>query len=368
VVDPFLLLALAHACARRLQQSDPVKESLDDGEGPRRTRGDAGIVPAVPAVSDGPTKLPATAWCRWRRGTDGGGPLERVVDLRSASGHLLRRAQQVHTETWRRSVARVTGPQYAVLVAVAGWPGVDQTRAGELASLDKSTASGIVSRLVGGGWIERVQDRDDRRRRLLQLTTRGRADLAPVTTAAAAVQERLLASVPPGERDVFIDALARVARVDEGGLSQQPARGAVLVMARTPGYLIRRAQQWHSGCWAELVPDVTEPQYAVLATTVSLGVATQAQIASGASLDSSSAGDVVARLVERGWLTHVDDAQDRRRRPVRATAPATTALRLLRTPVVEVQEQVLAPLEPGQRAHFIRWMSLVAGLETADVS
>lgn len=38
-----------------------------------------------------------------------------------------------------------------VLVAIAGWDDVDQRRAGQLASLDKSTVAEVVRRLVGKG-------------------------------------------------------------------------------------------------------------------------------------------------------------------------------------------------------------------------
>ena len=286
-----------------------------------------------------------------------------VVDHLSAPGHLLRRAQQVHTEAWSRLVADVTGPQYAVLVAVAGWPGLDQKRAGELASLDKSTAAGIVTRLVAGGWLNRVHDPSDRRRRLLELSPKGRDALAGITASARAVQEELLAPLPEGERDDFLEVLGRVARLGETDIGEQGTEHRTLVMARTPGYLIRRAQQLHTAYWNERVRDVTGPQYAVLAAVLADGVATHAEIGLRASLDSSSTREIVGRLIDNGWLEPVENARDRRSRPVRVTAPATTAIRLLREPVLEVQRHVLAPLEAEDQARFINWMRRVAGVD-----
>lgn len=285
-----------------------------------------------------------------------------LVDRVNAPGHLLRRAQQVHTECWSRVVDRVTGPQYAVLVAVAGWPGLEQKRAGELASLDKATAAGIVGRLVSTGWIDRVADPSDRRRRLLELTPAARRDMTALTKAAAEVQQFLLSPLSTPDRESFVDLLARVARIDESGILDQSPDPAVLTMARTPGYLIRRAQQLHTSYWADQVGDLTGPQYAVMAAALDAGVATNAQIGAAASLDSSTTGSIVARLLSQGWLESVDNAEDRRSRPVRATRPARTAIPLLRTPVVRVQRQLLALLDPPERDAFIKQLTLVARL------
>jgi MarR family transcriptional regulator, lower aerobic nicotinate degradation pathway regulator len=292
--------------------------------------------------------------------------LQDVVDQTHAPGYLLRRAQQAHTEAWTRTVARVTGPQYSVLVAVAGWPGLDQTRAGELASLDKATAAGIVGRLVVGGWLEHVADPADGRRRLLDLTLQGRRDLPQLTADARKVQVHLLASLPEREREPFVDILGRVARLEGSCILQQRAEERVLVMARTPGYLIRRAQQLHTAYWGDKVRDITGPQYAVLAATLRAGVATYAEIGAGASLDSSSTRDIVERLTEKGWLEPVDNMHDRRSRPVRATAPAAAAMRLLRDRVLDVQRQLLDPLPAADRDQLIAWLRLVAGIDQAS--
>jgi DNA-binding MarR family transcriptional regulator len=286
-----------------------------------------------------------------------------VVDPLRSPGHLLRRAQQVHTVAWSRMVVDVTGPQYALLVTVAGWEGLDQKRAGELASLDKSTAAGIVARLVSGGWLRRVRDPGDRRRRLLELTGKGREELPVLTVGARRVQEELLAPLPEGERDDFLDALGRVARLNESDIGEQRIEERTLVMARTPGYLIRRAQQLHTAYWNAEVRDVTGPQYAVLAAVLAAGVATHAEIGSRASLDSSSTREIVGRLIDKGWLESVENARDRRSRPVRATAPATTAVRLLQEPVREVQRHVLQPLVADDRDRFVAWLRQVAGVD-----
>ncbi len=247
-----------------------------------------------------------------------------------------------------------------MLVAVAGWPGQDQKHVGEFASLDKSTAAGIIDRLAAAGWLERVPDPTDRRRRLLELSPSVRSALPGLTAAAAAVQQQLLEPLPLAQRDPFVDALGQVARLAGSGILEQGVDRRVLVMARTPGYLIRRAQQLHATYWREHVADITGPQYAVLAVTLSAGIATYAEIGERASLDSSSTRDIVGRLIEGGWLEPVEHAPDRRSRPVRVTTPARTAVRLLRDPVERVQAEILAPLDATSAERFLRWMRMVA--------
>jgi DNA-binding MarR family transcriptional regulator len=138
-----------------------------------------------------------------------------VVSPALSPGHLLRRAQQVHTELWATRVEGLTGPQYATLVAIAGWDDVDQRRAGQLASLDKSTVAEVVRRLVDKGWVRRTPDPADRRRRLLTLTDGSRERLAEVTEAARSVQRDILAVLRPADRPHFVERLGRVARIEE---------------------------------------------------------------------------------------------------------------------------------------------------------
>lgn len=279
-----------------------------------------------------------------------------LVDLLTAPGHLLRLAQQIHTEAWARLVQQVTGPQYAVLVVVDSWRSIDQKRVGHLASLDRSTLADIVSRLAVRGWLERNVDAADQRRRLISLTEYGTAQLPQVTEAAGKVQSSLLAPLAVDVHAHFVDLLARVARLESSDIATQQRSAYTLQMSRTPGYLLRRAQQVHASCWAQAVPNVTGPQYAVLASVKQLETATQAEIGALAGLDSSSAMDVVERLCRKGWVAKEPDTRDRRAQLVRLTEPADIALRLLHDPVAAVQEQLLAPLSAGAAADFLALM------------
>lgn len=287
----------------------------------------------------------------------------------AAPGHLLRRAQQVHTDYWSRAIAEdITGPQYATLVSVAGWPEVDQKMAGELASLDKSTAAGVVARLEKKGWVSRRRHPDDARRRLLVLTEHARRRLPALTAGAAEVQRLLLQPLAERDRLEFLSLLQRVAFPDpNSAVGTAPLHNLdVLEMATTPGYLIRRAQQIHAAVWMQIFAgDLTSPQYAVLTAVATADTDTvdQAQICLRASLDSSSVTDIVARLEEKGWITRQRDQGDRRRMRIALTLPAVTAMRHLTRSVEQVQNEVLRALDARQRDQFISLMQQVALIE-----
>jgi len=260
----------------------------------------------------------------------------------------------------------VTGPQYATLVAIAGWPEVDQRRAGELASLDKSTVAGVVRRLEQKGWIDRRPDPHDARRRLLVLSDCAKEQMPSLTAAAAQVQSFLLDPVPEEQRASLIGLLQRVAfRDEEGMLGLAPEHEIdALEMVSTPGYLIRRAQQVHALLWNEILAgDLTSSQYAVLAATAAVDSIDQASIGTRASLDSSTVADVVARLTDKGWLTRDRDPVDRRRFSVSLTGPAVAAMRHLTGSVERVQDHLLARLDRGERAQFVELMQRVARID-----
>jgi DNA-binding MarR family transcriptional regulator len=306
-----------------------------------------------PFSGDGHTAPGAS---RWR------GPVREpeAVAPATSPGSLLRRAQQVHTELWSERVHDVTGPQYAVLVAVAAWPDVNQRRAGTLASLDKSSIADVVNRLVGKGWLEQVRDPRDGRRRVLTLAPRSRELLPGVTAAAASVQHTLLAPLQPGLAEPFVASLGLVARIADADVAEQDETGDLLVMRQTPGYLIRRAQQVHTALWSSAVADVTGPQYAVLASVARLGLADQGQIGEAASLDPSSTAAVVRRLSVEGWLIKDVAAGDRRRAAVRLSVPGTLALSALAGCVTQVQDHLLDPLPVPDRGQFVAALQHVA--------
>ncbi len=121
-----------------------------------------------------------------------GQPVEPVLPLPTAPGHLLRRAEQLHGSAWSRLVgADITPSQYAVLTALSGKPQASQVEVSELASLDKSSGADIIGRLASRGHIVLNRDPEDRRRKVLELAPQGTALLRDVTPTVQSVQDSL---------------------------------------------------------------------------------------------------------------------------------------------------------------------------------
>jgi len=127
-------------------------------------------------------------------------------------GHLIRRAQRVHTAYWAQVFDReLTGPQYAAIHVLARWPDLNQRQLGDVAGLDKSTAADLLDRLERRGWVVRHRDPADGRGKLLALSDAAAALVDDLAPRVAEVQDALLAPVAQPDRDDFLRALALVA-------------------------------------------------------------------------------------------------------------------------------------------------------------
>lgn len=128
-------------------------------------------------------------------------------------GHLIRLAQQRHTALWAEELgAALTGPQFAVLRVLATAGPLAQAAVAELAALDRSSASEVLSRLEVRGWIQRRPGAGDRRSRTVSLAEDGLAFMESVEAGVERVQHRILEPVPPRDRDRLVELLAVVAR------------------------------------------------------------------------------------------------------------------------------------------------------------
>jgi DNA-binding MarR family transcriptional regulator len=289
-----------------------------------------------------------------------------VLSLPATPGHLLRRAQQVHTAMWAEYTrTELTGPQYGLLASLAAEPMIDQTRAAELASLDKNNTADIVARLARRGWIRRSADPADRRRRVLELTPPAKVAMREITPAVQRVQDALLELVPPGGREELVRMLAAIAyqQGDPPSPASPPDGLPVLPLPHSPGYLIRRSQRMHGAIWARLVgAETTSPQYAVLVALASEPGADQVTVGRLASLDRSSTADIVARLLRAGWVRQEHRPGYGRRSILSLTVEAATGLRRITPKAAAVQRELLSPLSPQDAAAFPGWLAYVAFL------
>ncbi len=133
-------------------------------------------------------------------------------DLQTAPGHLIRRAQQIAVAIFAEETGgqELTPVQFALLAELSRHPTVDQVTLAAHIAVDVATLGQVVLRLEQRGLLARAADADDRRRKRLAITRRGRAQLAKIVPAVAAAQTRILAPLSADEQAVFCRLLAKL--------------------------------------------------------------------------------------------------------------------------------------------------------------
>lgn len=146
---------------------------------------------------------------------------------------------------------------------------------------------------------------------------------------------------------------------DDGSRSLADLHGA-------PGHLFRRARQFHDALWLQVVGDTLTPlQYAVLIALEAEPELSQRTLGERIALDKSTIGDLVARLVRRGFVTRRPDPDDARRRILLMTESGRKAVYQVRPAVVEIGHRILAPLQPEERDELIRLLDKLLFSEPA---
>jgi len=291
--------------------------------------------------------------------------------LDATPGHLVRCAQQIHGNLWTKEIGNgLTSVQFAVLLAIAQSPGIDQRTVGRRASLDKSTAADVVGRLAQRGLVTRARG-EDGRRRILHLADEGATVLLDAAPGVMKVQEDLLAPLAPTDRGSLLQLLRSVAHRARPPASGSPGTHVIadprwraqipdICLQEVPGHLVRRAQQVHTSAWSECVTSVVSSvQYNVLLVLHHHPGIDQRTLGALASLDKSTGGEVVARMVERRLVERARDAGDARRNLLWNGVCGEALLFERARAVVEVQELLLAPLDDREGRLF---MTLTAQL------
>jgi DNA-binding MarR family transcriptional regulator len=102
-------------------------------------------------------------------------------------------------------------PQFLLMRLVAFNEGKSQQALGEALNIPASRMVGIIDGLEQRGVLERRADPSDRRRRALYLTEEGRRLLGQAFELAMAHEMKVTSPLRPGEREVLLDLLQRLA-------------------------------------------------------------------------------------------------------------------------------------------------------------
>ena len=106
--------------------------------------------------------------------------------------------------------------EWRLLAVLGRYPDLTATELGERTAMDKVAVSRAVASLVADGRLTRKVDGNDRRRTKLRLSSKGYRIYDEVAPLALAYQQRLVASLEPGERVLLEELLARL-NVRSGG-------------------------------------------------------------------------------------------------------------------------------------------------------
>jgi MarR family transcriptional regulator, temperature-dependent positive regulator of motility len=133
--------------------------------------------------------------------------------LEQSPTHLVHRVAQCVSDVFGGQTKDygLTPRQVAVLTTVANNEGLSQTGIVARTGIDRSTLADLVRRLQRKGLLQRRRTKDDARAYAVKLTEEGRRVLSVVEPLAKAVDEQILATLPPKDRQNLINALQSIA-------------------------------------------------------------------------------------------------------------------------------------------------------------
>ena len=98
-----------------------------------------------------------------------------------------------------------------MLEAVSLKSGLTQTDLVRATGIDRSTLADMVARMTAKGLLEREKSAIDARAKAVRLSEAGQAALEAARPRVAAADKRIMALLPKGKRDGFLDLLAELA-------------------------------------------------------------------------------------------------------------------------------------------------------------
>jgi MarR family transcriptional regulator, lower aerobic nicotinate degradation pathway regulator len=121
------------------------------------------------------------------------------------------------------------------------------------------------------------------------------------------------------------------------------------------GFLLRVAVQRHTSIFtARMIEALTQTQFAALAKLHEVGPCSQNHLGRLIYLDAATIKGVVDRLVMRGFVTALNDPNDRRRRAVTLTGRGQLVTEAATFIASEITAATLAPLTDEEQRTVVR--------------
>lgn len=138
-------------------------------------------------------------------------------NLISQPGHLIRRAHQLAWAAFMDEAGEddITPVQYAILVAVTEFPGIDATRLSQLVAFDRATIGNVLGRLEGKGLLKRAKSKGDKRAKTTFLTPEGKLAIKKIDRRVDRIAERIFGTFTAKERRTLITLLSKLVSIDQ---------------------------------------------------------------------------------------------------------------------------------------------------------
>ena len=133
--------------------------------------------------------------------------------LSASPSHLMHRVLQLALDIYAEEAGQdgLTQRQFAVLEAVSHKSGLTQTDLVRATGIDRSTLADLVARMTTKGLLEREKSTLDARAKAVRLSPAGQAALEAARPTVEAADKRIMALLPKGKRDAFLELLAGLA-------------------------------------------------------------------------------------------------------------------------------------------------------------
>jgi MarR family transcriptional regulator, lower aerobic nicotinate degradation pathway regulator len=138
-------------------------------------------------------------------------------------------------------------------------------------------------------------------------------------------------------------------------VTQTDASDGRYVLDDQAGFLMRVAMQRHTSIFtSRMIEGLTQTQFAALAKLYEVGPCSQNYLGRLIYLDAATIKGVVDRLHLRGFVTALNDPEDRRRRAVALTERGRTVTEAAMTVASEITAATLGPLTADEQRQITK--------------
>jgi len=128
------------------------------------------------------------------------------------------------------------------------------------------------------------------------------------------------------------------------------------------GFLLRLLEAKYDALYQSVTKqtDITPRQFGVLMALLQEGPMAAAALADRICCDRNTLSEMLKRMAERKLISKKNNPDDRRSIQVQITVKGKNALMAVVPAAARLQELMLAPLSPDDRAHFLRCCLAIA--------